>query len=397
MLGDQLLIPFIETLPVIAKHFLSAGSRSCDLLCKLLLKMRSASAKGNEIQPSPWVKFLIWPNESERQALSKVLHQLLNAENGMDGWEGSARLRLCAIISLYFFFDKEECHASVCKAMFHYYPLLLTSKSGSEEGAVDQPAFLHDSQTYFDRLFMSSSSPSTFQSFCSLFNSSHFPNLPEAFLSCIALHVDSASRTTMANRNLFDRSPVSRPWTMNASVGLDDLFRYFLIHQEGSDSNLANREEERYRTLSRLINIVIDSSACFSKTDCGTPDPCWWKLFYSWLDVMEQQLAKISTAQCDPIPAVHGEEPEEGKNSTTDDVGNHSFRITENRPIGADHLRELINRVKGALDEYPLPLPSSSGSSSNSRSINSDSSDVEIARLQSPRSPLPRASWMRIG
>jgi hypothetical protein len=358
---SELLIPFIETLPVMAKYFLSAGAASSDLLCKLLLKMRPEGAK--YISSSPWAGKCLFNDgsldEGKAQALTHVLHHLC-AENGiMYRWNGSMHLRLSAILHLYNFLHQNECHELVSKAMFRCYPLLLTSQSGSEEEAVDQ-AFLNDSEKYFLSLFRRS--PSNFRSFCSSFASTHINNLPDAAIQCIEWHLRSSwkdFRYKLPAVKILD----------TITAGLDDLFRHFLKRKLDLNSTVRQVEEGQYPTLLRLLDIVITfrySLLGFGRHDI---DHCLWKLLDSWLDITEQQLARFSPMQRDPVLAGHGEEEE---NSAADDIEHPSVHTahSEDRPMHADHLRDLVDRIKRALDRYPLelPLPLSPVNSSSSRS-----------------------------
>jgi hypothetical protein len=386
---DGLPIPFIEVLPMVAEYFLSAGADPCDLLFKMLLKMLCGDVLSLLSSPiyiygSYWDESLIYlsdpHNKDRRQALLDVLHQLLGAENGGDQccqWEGSISLRLRVIIHLYYCLGEQECHTSVWEAMLCCYPLLVNSWSDGSEDEVPDQEFLNDSQKYFLKLFQES--PPTFQEFCSSFTSKHISSLPNAALACIKSQFTTANKMgdmgegakgsmeedgvgvglkiTEGTGVGLDTDKIIPEKAKYTAAGLDEIFQHFLL-SEDLDSTFPMGEGQ-YHTLSNLIALVSNSLADH------TSNPCWWTLSYSWLDLMEQQLAKLSATQYD-IQVIHtGHGYVEGHHNTADEIGEHSVRLANDTYIIVrERLHELANMVRGVLDQYPLPLPPSRSSKS---------------------------------
>jgi hypothetical protein len=296
------------------------------------------------IYPLPWRENspgLIFDLKDKRFALVDVLDQLCSAENNPRQWEGTIYLRLHAILHLYFFLESKECQEPVREAMLHYYPLLVTSQSDTEEKTLHQD-FFEDSGLYFKHLF--GESPSIFQSFCSAFTSREITSLPIAVFHCINSCTDM-----MTNRSQEDLD-----FTKHAAAGLDDLFQHFLL-SEDLDPTSPQVEEGRYHTLTSILySVGISFYNRPLSADC-TPDPNWWKLSYSWLALMEQQLAKFSTIQ--HLPTLAGHDVGDDHYHTVDGIGNHSVHAANKHPITKEHLCKLINMMKEVLDQYPLPLP----------------------------------------
>jgi hypothetical protein len=363
---NEPLIPFIETLPAITAHFINAGEGPSLLLFMLLLKMRQVGNANNSfISQSPWVEKYISKDddsfdEDKRQALMDVLHQLLDVNDWENQYSGLICYRLRTIIQLYFFFGGQEFHAPVQTAMYNLYPkLTIATLSYSEDDTAVDQAFLDDSRRYFLELFQDS--PSTFESFCMLFISEMVFSLPYAVRRCINLHLGG-------------------PWmqegdselSKSTAAGLENFFTYFSIR--GDDLTIPRKEAGSYHTLLWLVGTV--GFFCLGKHGS---DPYWWQLFYSWFDRTEERLTKFSTS--DPIPTSGCDIDEEDRNSPTDDISNHSHHTEtpeDRRVIHADHLHQLIDKMKGALDKHPLPYPS--GSSSHAPQLNEKGKGKERQR-----------------
>jgi hypothetical protein len=268
----------------------------------------------------------------QQAAILHVLNQLLGADNGTNHWEGSMLLRLHVILQLYDCLDQKECQEPICKAMFHCYPLVVTSQPGLEDKPLYQD-FIDLSKEYFNKLF--EESPSTFKSFCSSFTAKGLSSLPDAVFDCISGYMDG-------------RTQEDPELTKNAAAGLGHLFQHFLACNEDQDSGFYHWqvEEEQYDTLSDLIGLIIDCLAGQSS------DPCWWKLSYSWLSLLEQQLAMFSATKCDPVLTGY----DDNHYYMTDEIGNHSDHTADNPSTHADLLHQLIIEMEEALERYPLPL-----------------------------------------